>query len=638
MLALCKKVLTYRDIDLSFAIACLSALPLDNIVKELKSSVPLIQNDFSRLQTVAQIGEEISHLFGVDSLLILFQGIQTNSKWWKILTSIGVVIDLKLFQSPEFQVREPYIHSIIPDMLVKNNFDLEMVLEYCRNFDVQPEIAALHFIHLLLVAPPTRTKSLDNTWINKIKTAAGGLDESTLIQCLNNSLSQIHPLDYEKIYFVCIWLLDILPSLGDHETNIIPVEDDNLTINSVIASQHQQTLQLLGSETKPDRKLYKLYIDAINYLLSLNIPNDALQSVRQVASLREIYTGIDGKFSFRLPFWTLIQDPWQVLDPIFDGASNSAFSEKLLPLCYSIGVNKEEYNARSIFAIYRSHSAHISLNGPTPEGNDDKAISSGSGSIDFIVSVMDEKLSNPLYKVQLWEWIIERELQRQNYTVALLSLQKCLDTILQHQSIADGEIASKLQNAHERLSAKLTKLKLERDVRNLCKLMNSPYILNKLLSLLDRPKEVIVLSLQIVTEYCWELQMRHFQTTTDNIDILTILPAYPTGMVMQFLHEASNIFYQICKHSCPNQSIEEEKQYYYDVVQQLLFGYLVDLRVHSRNKIPSNVDIDGMKASWSFADQPSPSIPTFAEFRRREDVFFSFGLFVLFTLADANQK
>jgi hypothetical protein len=101
LLALSRKVLGYRQIDTSLAVACLVMLPFDLMVRELKAAVPSIQSDFSRLRTVASVGEELSRLWEQDSLLVVFQGLQTNAKWWHILSSYGVKIDPRAFQSSD---------------------------------------------------------------------------------------------------------------------------------------------------------------------------------------------------------------------------------------------------------------------------------------------------------------------------------------------------------------------------------------------------------------------------------------------------------------------------------------------------------------------------------------------------------
>jgi hypothetical protein len=74
LLSLSRKVLSYREIDTSLAVACLVTLPYDAMVRELKGAVPSIQSDFSRLRTVASVGEELARLWDQEGLLAIFQG------------------------------------------------------------------------------------------------------------------------------------------------------------------------------------------------------------------------------------------------------------------------------------------------------------------------------------------------------------------------------------------------------------------------------------------------------------------------------------------------------------------------------------------------------------------------------------
>ena len=51
-------------------------------MKELKAAVPSIQSDFSRLRTVAAVGEELVRLWDQEGLLVVFQGLQVR---WPLL-------------------------------------------------------------------------------------------------------------------------------------------------------------------------------------------------------------------------------------------------------------------------------------------------------------------------------------------------------------------------------------------------------------------------------------------------------------------------------------------------------------------------------------------------------------------------
>lgn len=92
VISLTRKILTYREIDISLAINCLSYLPYQVMVKELKSTIPSIQSDFSRLKIVSQIGEELARMWNEEHLLVIFQGLQINARWWHILTLKGKIV------------------------------------------------------------------------------------------------------------------------------------------------------------------------------------------------------------------------------------------------------------------------------------------------------------------------------------------------------------------------------------------------------------------------------------------------------------------------------------------------------------------------------------------------------------------
>ena len=134
LLSLGRKVLGYRDIDCSLAVACYSTLTPNTMVRELQAvvSAPSTQVDFSRLHILSGnlilqhdnihtyiyaymkiesthsyhtststyltvVGEELARLIDRDDLLVMFQDFQTNAKWWDKLSKYGVK-----FHAPTF--------------------------------------------------------------------------------------------------------------------------------------------------------------------------------------------------------------------------------------------------------------------------------------------------------------------------------------------------------------------------------------------------------------------------------------------------------------------------------------------------------------------------------------------------------
>lgn len=207
MISLGRKILTYRNIDISFAVACLSTVPFDSMVKELKAAVPSIQSNFSRLRTVALIGEQLSQMWQQEESLILFQSLQTNAKWWHILSSYGIKIDSKAFQSSIPQQRDSCIRGIVPLLLEKTNGDISLAMEYCSQFDLEAHYASTCFIQYILTRKPDHIYSIE--WLEKIKKISSSIEESAIVISLKEILPHIHSLDYEKVFFNLILFLII---------------------------------------------------------------------------------------------------------------------------------------------------------------------------------------------------------------------------------------------------------------------------------------------------------------------------------------------------------------------------------------------------------------------------------------------
>lgn len=197
LLHLSRKILAYRDIDATLGVACLSGVSYDAMVKELKQAVPSIQSDFSRLQTVAIIGEDLSRLWNQEDLLGVFQSLQTNAKWWHTLASHGIKIDPRAFQSSVAAQREACIRAVVPELLSKSNLNLELAVEYCCQFDVEGSYAALCYIEQILLGPLSSPN--DQSWLKLVRQAGSTVNEGALVALYKKIFRRINPLDYEKV-------------------------------------------------------------------------------------------------------------------------------------------------------------------------------------------------------------------------------------------------------------------------------------------------------------------------------------------------------------------------------------------------------------------------------------------------------
>ena len=209
VLALSRKILLSLHIDTSLAVACLSTVPYDSMVRELRAAVPSIQSDFSRLETVAKIGENLAQMWDQEELLLVFQTLQTNAKWWHTLVAHGVKVDPRTFQSSVSAQREAAIRAVVPALLEKTQGNLALAVDYCSQFDLEAYFASLCFIENTLKKPPCGITAGSFDWANQIRATAATVDEAMVMAAFRKLVTKIHGVDYEKIRFVCTWLLEV---------------------------------------------------------------------------------------------------------------------------------------------------------------------------------------------------------------------------------------------------------------------------------------------------------------------------------------------------------------------------------------------------------------------------------------------
>lgn len=108
------------------------------------------------------------------------------------------------------------MRAVVPELLERSGMDLEQTIDYCRQFDVEPEFATLCYVERILVQVPKGVHSgnilacNDTTWARQVRKAAMNIEEKTLLRTLRALLPRIHPLDYEKIRFVTTWIVSLL--------------------------------------------------------------------------------------------------------------------------------------------------------------------------------------------------------------------------------------------------------------------------------------------------------------------------------------------------------------------------------------------------------------------------------------------
>ncbi|KAJ1440254.1 hypothetical protein B484DRAFT_476719 [Ochromonadaceae sp. CCMP2298] len=722
LLSLCRKVLIYRDLDVPFSVACLAALPYDTMVRELKSAVPSIQSDFSRLQTVAMVGEELSHLWDQEPLLLLFQQLQTNAKWWNLLSALGLKVDLRVFQSPDAEQRERLIRSIIPELFEKGHLDLDTVTEYCRQFDLEPEYAALTYTQQLLTSAPRAIG--DFAWVSRVRAAAENVEERALLGRLRELLPQVHPLDYEKIRFVCTWILDLLSAEEEPEEQEeeqeegrargkgcgrgedADLEDENspskanTSLNrshrglnkSGTASVRDGPQKIPTALLKAERGLaaeleqYRKYFDIAGYLSGLKFPREATSAIvclptatatagmagrsaagaagpgsagsagvesAQGVMAQSPYATAGSAYQERIPLWQLLSAPWSVLDPLLTHMPESA--GKISPLCLPLGIDKNQFNARKIMALYSRMTA--STDGETALASQREV---KTAAISAAAEAIEGSLSSPAQQVQLWRWIYTRELRCGDDEQAEVALRHALKVATQYPTLPlpresedgrggsvdrDGEGGSLL--AH--LRREMRTLQCEQTVKQFNLLLSdAPRAGQLLLSTIASPTLLLRYLFEITAERCWDLHTAAAVQSGLPSTAYSFTLSAPAPAALEFVAAAAKVIAQIAQHCGLDVPVQQEGQAaatQLELLRHSLVGRMLsDVDSNGHNGAANSHDastagaigtqgalLGGGRADprRGFWGEDSTYNPSAVERRRREDLYLSLSIAVL---------
>jgi hypothetical protein len=627
-------VLIYRDIDIPFAVACLAALPFNDMVLELKSAVPSIQSDFSRLRTVALVGEELGHLWEQEALQELFQRLQSNSKWWHVLSSLGVNVDLKTLQDRDTVLRANCIRSIVPELFQKSGMDLELVTDYCREFDVEPEYAALTYTELLLTAPPT--SPTDFSWVSQVRSAAESVQERALLQRLREVLHRICAVDYEKVQFVCTWIIELLATEEAPEDAGNEDSDYTTTNFSVKDKPQKVSTAVLLAERGVARELetYKRYLDIVGYLSGLRF-SSAVGTAHN-ATLAAVYNE-------RVPLWPLLSDPWSVLDPLLTQMPESA--AKLAPLCAPLRLDKSDFNFRKIVALYTRMTSHASVHTPPVAGPDQARsashIEGKRAALSAAAEAIEASLLSPTQQMELWHWVYERESREGDDGNALAALDAALavartnPAVLVSQSRISVTAGSTVEDsllAH--FSNELRTLRCRCTVRRFAAtLPDSPAVCEQLLSLIGTPAQLLRFTLEVVAAVAWDIYMQGANAAGTAVTVHRLSQEAPSTAVLHFVSKAATAVDEIAHHCALDTASAQQG----DPSSGVSSTPLEQLRHTMVARLLSDVDNQSTERDGGAAgakglhgaDSASGFNPSTAERRRREDLFFALSIAAL---------
>lgn len=673
LLGLSRKILAYRDIDSCLGVACLASVSYETMVRELKQAVPSIQSDFSRLQTVAVIGEDLSRLWSQEELLGVFQSLQTNAKWWHTLASHGIKIDPRAFQSSVASQREACIRAVVPELLSKSCLNLELAIEYCCQFDVEGSYATLCYIEQLLLTPPISPSEL--SWMKLVNQASTTVGEAALVNLYKGILRKINPLDYERIRFVTLWLIQVIS------------EDPSLQ-----------------GENKSDPswgaiESYNRCVDTISFLSGVSFH---LSGGKLTPAYENVYKDFSPSSPYlnRLPIWMLLDDTWSVLGPIM--ANLPELCSKLTLLCGPLAINSDIFHSKRVMAstgpfplvadadVIAGSAVLFSTSGGFNSKKNKQGKLNTSGSRFMAVERLKEFqdsvqcIEDPVLRIEVWQWAFFRERNAKNWFVAEIILDAALDDTASFQKITRTDLVDKnhkMKDLRGEMTLDLVKLKCRRALIGLIEekdreaqenldIQTVNTIINSLsLQEANNVERIIKRVLEWALEMSWEMQLRHMQggatvgamggiaTRTSIGDALTIWDltiSHIFPSVVIFFHRIAEISRKVSSYcslldkqirgdilddsKSPQSAVESVRHLF--ITKLLADGHtsypLSDKSFGSDEKASNSVSSvvpanSSSSVGWAGVLGIGESLvsPTLAAGRRRSDIFCAFSIAVL---------
>ncbi|MGH0152701.1 UNVERIFIED_CONTAM: hypothetical protein FKN15_023799 [Acipenser sinensis] len=225
-LALLHKVFNCRVIDCDLALGYCTLLPKKDVFEKLWHVINNTWQNYNKVLAVAVVGAHLSDLYKDEEHRQTFLSLIADAEWGIHLGKLGISFQSVFRQCP---ARKKDLIST----LVKNpNVNSELILKYCRTFDLDSDSALHLYIETLLLHgtnilhnedDPTLEK---NTKLSHSEYVAKALEiipllnrTSNLVISLSATIHKLSPYDYETIHGV----LKVIQT-ADEKTTSIQIE------------------------------------------------------------------------------------------------------------------------------------------------------------------------------------------------------------------------------------------------------------------------------------------------------------------------------------------------------------------------------------------------------------------------------
>ncbi|XP_034780996.2 kinetochore-associated protein 1-like [Acipenser ruthenus] len=225
-LALLHKVFNCRVIDCDLALGYCTLLPKKDVFEKLWHVINNTWQNYNKVLAVAVVGAHLSDLYKDEEHRQTFQSLIADAEWGIHLGKLGISFQSVFRQCP---ARKKDLIST----LVKNpNVNSELILKYCRTFDLDSDSALHLYIETLLLHGTNILHNEDdpmlekNTKLSHSEYVAKALEiipllnrTSNLVISLSATIHKLSPYDYETIHGV----LKVIQT-ADEKTTSIQIE------------------------------------------------------------------------------------------------------------------------------------------------------------------------------------------------------------------------------------------------------------------------------------------------------------------------------------------------------------------------------------------------------------------------------
>ncbi|XP_035673081.1 kinetochore-associated protein 1-like [Branchiostoma floridae] len=206
--ALLTKLFSCRRVDHNLALGYVSVLNKADAFKKLKSQSASAGLNYRRVLAIANVGKDLARLVGQEDVLKACESLAADASWGHRLQK------MKISFKDAFQKESAAKHKLLSTIIANEQTDLELILDYCRTFRLNPSDALLLYLEYLLLLQPTLDPAGTSTLDAHIKHASQCVSKvdpiiaqipvkDILLKRMANLLvTKINFYDYERIRFV----------------------------------------------------------------------------------------------------------------------------------------------------------------------------------------------------------------------------------------------------------------------------------------------------------------------------------------------------------------------------------------------------------------------------------------------------